>query len=634
MPSPESLAALSTRFEKLLGQHGTRRPAADRKRLERAFTLAQEMYGEREHWSGVSVLEHALGVLQQYLVFEPDDDGIIACLFHHMLDTKLWTLDDIGKEWGASVRSIVSGVHLLSHVTMKNRRMSLENLRLMFLRVSDDVRVVLLILCDTSFKLSHLNTMSPERRRHVCHDVLSLFAPVAARLGIYSLKHQLEAGAFPVAEQVRTLHAQHGAFLSAAERKLSAALREAGIAARVEGREKQPFSIFQKMRQKSLTHVGDVYDLFALRVIVEDEASCYQALGVLHRIGHPIAHRFKDYIAFPKPNGYQSLHTTLARLPGTPEGVFMEVQIRTPVMHREAELGIAAHWSYKEGGTAAHAMRRAQLQKALTFQQPLERDEEEAFTDHIFALTPNGDIIELPEGATVLDFAFHVHTALGLSFRAARVNGSIVPLSYEMENGDIVEILRHRDPHPTFHWVNHLKTASARSRLKRYLAVNERPVFVQMGRDALNEELKRLRLPLLDPDLQVLRSFGGKRLPFAEREDLLVKVGQGAQTASSLLLHLDALKDSDAVQERRHAAKRKRPTAPHPFAPQAGIRMEGDIPMPVRFARCCKADDHYHGPITGVIGRDGIVRVHREGCKMLRNANPERIIGVRWEEGE
>jgi len=633
MHSVLSSNTLEETFERLLAERQARM-STDTALLRRAFADAQELYGEQMHWTGETLIEDCIGVLKTYLPFEPDDEGVIVCLLHHSLDTKRWTLDDLERHYGTTVRSIISSVHLLSHVTMKNRRTSLGNLRMMFLRVSDDIRVVLLILCDHSHKLDRLKLMSPEIRTQICRDVLHLFAPVAARLGIYSLKHQLETSAFPIAyptdaaridEQLEQLHQKHGHFLDTAATTMTKFLADAGVHAKVEGREKQTYSIFQKMRSKSITHVEDIYDLFAFRVIVDTPEACYQTLGLLHRIGHPVVNRFKDYIAFPKPNGYQSLHTTLARLPGVPEGIFIEVQIRTESMHREADMGIAAHWTYKEGATAEHATRRAQLQRALTLQQPLEeRPDSSALSDHIFALTPKGDIVELPEGATPLDFAFQVHTALGLSFRSARVNGSIVPLTYQLENGDIVEIMKHRDPHPSPNWLQMLKTASAKSRLKRYLSTQERPSYIQIGRESLNQELQHYHFPQLDSDLTVLRKFDGKPQTHAEREDILMKIGQGSQNAASLLPHLDALQEE--LRQRIAQPKQRIP----PPTVHAIPKVSGNIPMPVRFALCCTPDEEHRSPIAGVIGRDGSVRVHRAECKMLKTVNPERRIDVMW----
>lgn len=606
---------------------GARGKALRTERVQEAMGLAQQLYRGRLHWTGVPLLEHVAGVLRILLTFAPDEEAIIACLLHHALETKVLLVGELAKRFGPTVRSIVSGVHLLSHVTTENRRMSMDNLRLMFLRVSDDPRIVLMILCDQSEILEHLGTVLPEVRRRICQDVLDLYAPVAARLGIFVLKHRLESGAFPVvyptdaarvSEQLQELQGQHGQFLEGAAMQLTEFLATEGVEARVEGRQKEPYSIFGKMMTKGVTHVKDVYDLFALRVIVSTPEACYQVLGLLHRIGHPLPNRFKDYIAFPKPNAYQSLHTTLAQLPGVPEGIFVEVQIRTEAMHREAEYGIAAHWSYKEGGDSGLVARRVQLTKALTFQASAE-------PDHIFVLTPKGDVIELPEGATPLDFAFSVHTGLGIAYKAARVNGSIAPLDHELENGDVVEILKHADPRPSPQWLQLLRTAPARARLKRYLASQQRPHYIAVGRETLNAELLKRGLQPLDPDLSVLRLFDGKVLPVAEREDLLVKIGQGSQKAASLLPHLDALKEQQPPPQRV-----VQQTVVGAGALPLHVEVDGDIRMPVTYARCCKPDEQRERSITGIVTRTGEVRVHRTDCRMMKGVNPERRIKVRW----
>ncbi len=629
MTIADTMSTVRERFDAFCRLRKAAVPGSQFARLHAAFSQAEHVYGAMPHWTGDTVLEHCMGVLEEYQRFRPDDDSVVACLLHHVLEAG-WTPEQVERASNASVRSIVSGVHLLSHVTMRNKRMSLQNLRLMFVRVSDDMRAVLLLLCDRNRLLSRLAQFPPDRRRQIARDTLQLFAPVAARLGIYSLKHEMETKAFPVAyptdalriaEQLQALKHRHGTFLPDAALALERALRERGVSVRVEAREKHAYSVFRKMRSKSITHAGDLYDLFALRVVVDAEPACYQVLGVLHQLGHPVANRFKDFVAFPKPNGYRSLHTTLMRLPGVPEGVFVEVQIRTEEMHREAKLGIAAHWSYKEGGQAEHALRRAQLQQALAEQSPED--------DHIFVLTPTGEVIELPEGATPLDFAFHVHTMLGLSFRAARVNGAIVPIATVLENGDIVEILRHSEPKPSPQWVTMLKTSSARTRLRHFLSMRDRPFVVQQGREAMNRELQRYGLQTLDPALTLLRSYDGEHLPIADREELLVKVGQGSQTAASVLRHLDAIA---SVFVR---LKEEKQPSTQPLQPELRqVRMEGGIPMPVRYARCCKPDEAPFTALSGVIGRDGSVRVHRHTCKMLRAVNPERRIGVEWEGDE
>ncbi len=623
---PTDATALLRRLE-------TMRPGPGSRRVRQAMALAQRLYEGKTHWTGVSMMEHIEGVLEILLPFQPDDDAICACLLHHMLELHAVSVTELEEEFGLTVRSLISSIHLLSHVTMRNRKSSIDDLRLMLMNVSDDVRVLLVILCDRAYVLRHLPNVSATERKHIARDVLRLFAPVAARLGIHSLKQQLESLAFPlvypldaewIADQLKQAHARHGLFLEKAAQELSRALREQGIDATIQAREKQPYSIFRKIHLKSLSTIEHLPDLFALRVIVPTEEDCYRVLGTLHRMGRPLPNRFKDYIAFPKPNGYKSLHTTVARLPGVPNGLFVEVQVRTQQMHREAEFGIAAHWSYKEGGTAEQAMQRVQLQQMLTSQQAVEaKGSKPHLADHIFVLTPKGDIVELPEGATPLDFAFQIHTELGLTFRAARVNGAIVPLDYELENGDSVEVLTHRVPQPSPEWLQLLKMASSRSRLKRYLYSLDRTHYIDRGREILNQELAKRGLPPLDGDLGALRRFDGHHLSFGDREDLLMKVGQRSDKPGTMLLHLDLLKAARVARAAPPAIVRLQ-------RKDALIEIEGGVPLPLKFAKCCKPQEGDRGRIVGIIGRGGQVTVHASKCRMAQNGNPERRVGLRW----
>ncbi len=582
------------------------------------------------HWAGMPVIDHALGVLEILLGFEADDDAIIACLLQHTLETKTMTLADIEERFGHSVRQMVSSIHLLSHVTMRNRRSSIEDLRLMLLTVSDDMRVILIVLCERSFVLEHAKISLADLKRE-CRDVLGLFAPVAARLGIHTLKQRLEGLAFPilypldsekVASELGQIHERVGDFLTVAGSLLEYSLQEQGIQATVYGREKHPYSIFSKMRTKSVSHITRLPDLFALRVVVHTVEECYTVLGLLHRMGRPVANRFKDYIAFPKPNGYQSLHTTVMKLPGVPEGISVEVQIRTRSMHREAEYGIAAHWNYKEGGSVSHSTQRFQLQQMLQTQEPILAGHKASLVDHIFVLTPNGDIVELPEGATPLDFAFQIHTDLGLSFKGARVNGRIVPSSYVLENGDTVEILRHRTPKPSTEWMQQLAMASSRSKLRHYLHLQHRTQYILEGRVLMNEALALYHLPPLDTDLSILRVCDGKLLSKAEREDMLMKVGQGTEKIYLLLPRLAAL--SDLFEEEKET-----PTAPGQVKPLE-VAFEANMNMPYRFAKCCKPQKQKRPAIIGFVTRTGEVSIHGKTCRMVRAANPERRVKVKW----
>ncbi|MAE68418.1 MAG: HD domain-containing protein [Candidatus Peribacteraceae bacterium] len=618
-----------------LGESGA---SYDIARLGRAFALAQSAYSDALHWTGESVTDHTLGILEELTPFEPDEDTVIACLLHHMLEQKAMTLVELEQQFGPKVRSLVSGIHLLSHVTLEGRRRSIEDLRIMLLSVSDDIRVLLVCLCDRVHCLRHTKNMDPSQAKRLSQDVLQLFAPVAARLGIYSIKHTLENSAFPIlyesdsehiAQQLQRMHSEHPDFLEQSCSVLQTFLKEQGIEATVDSREKQAFSIFQKMRSKSLTNIEDIYDLFALRVIVKNEEDCYRVLGLLHRLGRPLANRFKDYISFPKPNGYQSLHTTLAGFADLPENYFMEVQIRTKEMNREAKYGVAAHWSYKEAGATARAMEKVQLHSMLVSQESVgESQKPQSFADHIFVLTPRGDIVELPEGATPLDFAFQVHTDLGLSFRNARVNSSIVPLDYQLENGDVVEIQKHGSPKPSTKWMQMLKMASSRSKLRRYLYVQERPQLIAAGRELINAEFKKRGLAPLTTDLAVLRECDGETLTFTQREDLLMKLGQGAERVSTVPARLGLLSQEEIAREA--SPKKKAVHTERQQRKDALVGIDGGLAMPLRYAKCCASQESPRVQIVGNINREGEVMIHRDRCRMFANTNPERRVKVWW----
>jgi len=608
------------------------------KRIATAWRHAEQEYEGKTHWTGIPLMDYAIGVLNILLPFQPDEEAIVACLLQHMLDCKGCMLTELEETYGAKTRELVSGAHLLSHVTLRDKRRSVEDLRLILLTVSDDIRTVLLILCDRAFLLECLPQLSTPERRQTAQDVLQLFAPVAARLGMYKLRYKLEHGAFPIVypndaerltEQLQQLRNRYGLFLDDAAARLKDYLQGAGVSVSIEMRDKKIYSIFRKMQQKEATHVQQLYDLFAIRVIVQTESECYQVLGLLHKIGKPVANRFKDYIAFPKPNGYRSLHTTLMHLPGMEdESLCVEVQVRTQAMHHDAEYGVAAHWMYKERGSAAHALQQVQLRSMLSLQQPLEEEgESDALADHIYVLTPRGDLVELPKGATPLDFAFQLHTDLGLSFKSATVNGSIVSLDYILENGDIVDVLKNKHPQPSSHWMQLLKMASSRSKLKRYLYAQNRPHYVTEGREMVNEELKKLELPLLDTDLSLLRICDGKVLSMAEREDLLMKIGQRSERILPMLQRLEAL--NDVLPEKR-VVQQHTASLPKSQTQKWQFEVEGSVPLPTRTAKCCEPNEWPHGPLMGVVGRAGVVVVHRKDCGMIGNANPERLIRVWW----
>lgn len=618
-------------------------PPAQYERIERAYRLVERLYeGKEHHFLHIPLIEQVSGIARLALTFCPDPDAVIAVLLHKVLQLRMMTLQDITAEFGPDVRSITSALHLLAHITTDDQRRSIDDLRIMLVSVSDDVRAVLLTLCRRCHCVEHLEHVDRKTRIRVCREALQLFAPVAARLGIYTLKHRLENAAFPVVfpteaenigAQLSDLKERHGAFLPEVVKGMEEYLRGNGITASVSSREKHPYSIFLKQRSKGFTSVEHILDLFAIRVVVDHDADCYQTLGLLHKYAMPLSHRFKDYISFPKPNGYQSLHTCLLRVPGAPQELTFEVQIRTRQMHKEAEYGVAAHWTYKEG-RAGFIAKRAQLKDVLQRQQlqeliangdeqgdaPDHPTQDSSFVDHIYVLTPRGDIVELSEDATPLDFAFMIHTDLGLAYKAAKVNGVIVPISHKLENGDVVEIVSASQPMPSPNWLDEVRTSAARHKLRAYFAVKDRLLHLSHGRELLNAELRMRHLPPLDTDLSIFKSLAGKSLSVRDREDILIKVGKGGEAASSILRQAGVLPEQTLVARPQRARRREHI-----------VKVEGGVAMPLRFAKCCSADAlASRPPIVGFITRRGDVTVHRAGCGMLKNANPERRIAVQW----
>ncbi len=574
-----SVDSLPERLKKAL-------PSLNEARCLKALAFARDHYGERqmELLENVTLLEHAVAVTGLLAEFCPDEDALVACILQHMLRVPDHSLDRIAHEFGRTVRDMVRRVHLLSHLHTSDRRASIDDMKIMLVSISDDIRILLIALSIECYSMEHLSRVRSEYRARLCRQSLQLFAPVAARLGIYVLKYRLEKEAFKecyptdathIEGQLSQLREEHGIFLGRAVDGLRKFLLSEGMAADVLGREKQPYSIFQKMRTKSVTGIGKINDLFAIRVVVPTIPDCYQVLGLIHRVSTPLSHRFKDYISFPKPNGYQSLHTCVIGLPDAPKNVMIEVQIRTPEMHREAEYGVAAHWLYKDKGNVGELLRSANqlhLSDVLLKQQSVGSasvhdvtDAGNRLVDHIYTLTPRGDILELPKGGTPLDFAFVLHTDLGLRFKAARVNGNIVPISHRLENGDVVEILTHKHPRPTLQWMEELATPSAKSKLKTYFSSHHRTQFLP-------------KVPVRGVKKSVKPAVSRQK----KEEQLMVE----------------------------------------------GM----PLTLPYRFAKCCAPNDEKSRKqkLIGIITRNGNISVHRDGCRMAKSANPERRVTMKW----
>ncbi|MEK7136783.1 MAG: TGS domain-containing protein, partial [Patescibacteria group bacterium] len=525
------------------------------------------------------------------LHLHPDAHTMIAALLQYAEGKE--QMLSIERRFGKRTVRTITTLAMLERNWGKTPTYSTAYLRKMTEALSEDIRVLLVALHNRLHALEQPQSFDEKTRRTLAREVLDVFAPLSARLGVYSLKYALETLAFgilypeeaqTIEQTLKNLRRQQGPFTSESARALKRTLLKEGRRAEIIGREKHPYSIFRKMQQKGTSKITDLHDLFGLRILVDSVEDCYQVLGFIHRIYRPILHHMKDYIAFPKPNGYRSLHTTILGLNARDASLPVEIQIRTHAMDEEAEYGIAAHWNYKEGGREEPQRQKVWRERLRALQQLSKKSGSkenpsdvlnEMLTDHIYVLTPQGDPIELPKGATPLDFAFRVHTDIGLCFKSAKVNGAIASLNRVLENGDMVEILKGAIPRPSQQWMQIVRTSDARAKLRTYF---------------------RLEQERITPTLK--------------------------QTLAGL---------SRATEQREWRTTKKKGKS---IPARTLIALDAETPLPHRFAKCChpEAPDAKHPPILGFITRGGIVTVHRKNCRMLRDANASRCITAAWRE--
>ncbi|HPF71480.1 MAG TPA: bifunctional (p)ppGpp synthetase/guanosine-3',5'-bis(diphosphate) 3'-pyrophosphohydrolase [Candidatus Krumholzibacteria bacterium] len=516
-------------------------PQADRAKLYAGYEFAKAAHEGQMRRSGEPFFWHALTVARILTDLRLDVDTLIAAMVHDVVEDTEHTLDEIRQRFGTEVAHMVDGVTKISgirHVTAEARKA--ETYRKLVLAIAQDPRTVLIKLADRLHNMRTLGFLAPDRQTDIAQETMDVYAPLAHRFGMARIKWELEDLAFKVLMPERYFEIEAGIKQTRAERErlidklagpLKEALAEAGIKCGVSGRPKHFYSIYRKMQAQEIG-LDRVYDLLALRVIVETKADCYHALGILHSQFPPLSDRIKDYIATPKPNGYQSIHSTV-RVPG---GKFIEVQIRTEEMHERAELGIAAHWRYKAGGGAG--MRDlADMVKWLQQIMEWEEDVDDArqfmdslkfdfFSDEVFVFSPGGDVFQLPRGATPLDFAFRIHSEVGFRCIGAKVNGRIVTLRSELKNGDTIEILTSKTPSPSVSWLEIVKTSRAKHHLRRWLKATQYEESVKLGREIVERELARAHVRMrVDELVDVAQELG-----FQELDKMLAAVGRGEIT--------------------------------------------------------------------------------------------------------
>ena len=631
-------------------------PSANFQQIRQAYELAREMHGTQMRKDGSPFITHPLAVAQ--IVAEElhlDSESIIAALLHDTIEDTSVTHEQIAKLFSPTVADLVEGVSKLTrvHYTSKEEE-QMENLRKMLMAMSKDIRVILIKISDRLHNMRTMEYQTPEKQKQKSFETMEIYAPIAHRLGMQKMKWELEdlslkyldpVGYREITEALDEKAAEYDGFMSAVHDRIVTRLKEEGIDATVYGRMKHPYSIYRKMYTQN-KNLDDVFDLFAFRVIVDTVADCYNVLGIIHDLYKPILGRFKDYIGTPKPNLYQSLHTTVVGESGIP----FEVQIRTKEMHEVAEYGIAAHWKYKQNGQGSGDEGRYEWVRRLLENQEGADAEDfihtlkvDMFADEVFVFTPQGDVINLPAGATPIDFAYNIHSAVGNHMVSAKVNGRIVPLNHRLQNGDVVEVMTSQSAHgPSRDWIKIARSSNARSKIRQWFKREKRDENIVNGRQSFESELKRTGVPLKELLADENVSNVLKKLSFNSVDDMYAAIGYGGVTALKVIgrLREDIQRILHQHQTERQAEVPvagqpdvMRPAVPKRPKGEHGIIVEGLSNCLVKFSKCCSpvpGDD-----IVGFITRGYGVSVHRADCpNVLRSkdnpAETGRWIRVSW----
>ncbi len=624
-------------------------PDDDMDLVRRAYAFSEQAHHEQRRKSGDPYFVHPCAVAVILADLMLDATTIAAGLLHDCVeDVECVTTQTIREMFGQDVELLVDGVTKLSKLNFSSREeQQAESLRKMFLAMAKDIRVVLIKLADRLHNMRTLKYQKPERQVPIARETLDIYAPLAHRLGVYTIKWELEDlalryidpdGYYDLVAKVGMRREEREKLIASVTRQLQDSLRKTGIKAEIEGRPKHFYSIYKKMKSQNKTF-DQINDLIAIRVLVNTQQDCYYVLGVVHTLWPQVPGRFKDYISVPKANMYQSLHTTVVN-----QGRPFEVQIRTFEMHRTAEYGIAAHWRYKEGkqidelDTKLSWLRRildwqSEARDSSDFGELLKFD---LFADEVFVFTPKGDVVSLPRGATPLDFAYRIHSAVGNRCIGAKVNGRIVPLSSSLETGDFVEVMTSQASHgPSRDWLNIVKTSEAKAKIRAWLKKEEREENVVKGKEMLTAEAKKAGYTMAQLTKADILEPVFKRYSLSSLDDLYATIGFGGLSTLQLLNRLaeEYKKQNKAeapplpiVEKPAEEAKK-----PAPSSSSNGVIVKGESGMLVRFARCCNplpGDE-----IVGYITRGRGVSVHRADCVNLKDAGvePERMIEVEWE---
>ena len=623
--------------------------------VDKAYNLAFEAHKEQKRDSGEPYIIHPIEVATILAELGMDTSTIVAGLLHDVIEDTEYTYDDIKNLFGEEVANLVSGVTKITKMEYKSKEeQQADNFRKMLLAMADDIRVIIIKLADRLHNMRTLKYRKKEKQKKTAMETLDIYAPLAHRLGISKIKWELEDLSFRyiheeeyynLVKQVAEKRAEREIYIKNIIEEMYNKLEEAGIDSDIDGRPKHFFSIYKKMVNKNKS-IEQIFDLTAIRVLVNTVKDCYEVLGIVHTIYKPIPGRFKDYIAMPKPNMYQSLHTTVIG----PQGKTFEIQIRTFEMHRTAEYGIAAHWKYKEGDNNSETKEKNFESKLVWLRDMLEFQKETAdaeefiegfkidlFTDEIFLFTPKGVVIDLPNGATPIDFAYRIHTDIGNKCVGAKVNGKIVPLDYKLKTGEIVEVLTSNNAKgPNIDWLNIAKSNQAKSKIRSWFKKSKKEENISKGKEVFEKELKKQGVHFADIAKGETYEKFVKRNNINCIDDLYALIGLGAISASSFIWKLkdeNKSKDEKVIEENTNKIieenifKSKRKTLDN----TVGITVKGVDNIMIRFAKCCNpvpGDD-----IMGYITKGRGVSVHRADCGNLKSLIMEdgaKVVDVSW----
>ena len=634
------------RIQEILDKVAANNQNADLELIQKAYVFAATAHAGQTRLSGEPYLSHPLAVADTLAEMGFDEPTVAAGLLHDTVEDTKATIEEIDENFGEEVADIVDGVTKISMIPFENKEEAqAENIRKMILAMSHDMRVLMVKLADRQHNMSTLDFQKAHKQKRIAQETKDIYAPLANRLGLYMLKRNLEDLSFKylrpdVFNQIDHWLDKHQVvekhIIDKVVGLILDLLASNHIQGQVYGRIKHKYSIYKKMQSQSLT-LDEMHDIMAFRVLVKDIKDCYAVLGLVHSQWRPVHGRFKDYISMPKANGYQSLHTTVIG----PEGERIEIQIRTEDMHRQAEHGVAAHWLYKEKGR----VNSKDLEQFSWLREIFERQGDETdsrefmhalkmdlFKDEVYVYTPAGDVKELPEGATPLDFAFLIHTKVGQHCAGAKVNGRLMPLSTELKNGDIVEIVTDPARNPNRDWLKLVKTAKARSRIQRYLRTEERAHAVTLGRDMLEKEGRKVSLNVGKALKEGHLALVAQEMNFESVDDLIAAVGYAHLTPRKILNRLYAVLHPNEAAPAAPAAPSVKESKEEAVRKTEGVGISGVDGVLMRFAKCCNPVPG--DPIIGYISRGMGVSVHRADCPNVANMEPERLISVHWDGAE